>query len=151
MAGIEGTERVLGLYCGSGSIELFLARHVREVRGIDVSSESISCAKANAAINEVGNCLFVRDRVEKVRHHLAGMRPDIVVVDPPRAGLSKEALDVIVEIGAEKVVYISCNPATLARDLKGLKREYGLRHAIPFDFFPHTGHFEVLTLLERIW
>lgn len=146
---IRGDETVLGLYSGAGSIELFLSRHVKEVRGVDWSRESISCAKENAAINRSQNCLFIRDRVEGAVHHHRAKGIDLVVIDPPRSGMSKEAISAIRQLKAARVVYISCNPSTLARDLKGLRRDYAPKEIIPFDFFPHTGHFEVLTLLER--
>jgi 23S rRNA (uracil1939-C5)-methyltransferase len=150
-AGIEASDRVLGLYCGSGTIELFLSGHVKEVKGIDSSAQSISCAQANATVNHLGNCSFVRDKVERIGQRLGGFRSDVVVVDPPRAGLSRDALSCLLEIGSKKLVYISCNPATLARDLARLTEDYRATTVVPFDFFPHTGHFEVLTVLERIW
>jgi 23S rRNA (uracil1939-C5)-methyltransferase len=80
---------------------------------------------------------------------LSGKRTDVIVVDPPRSGLSREALDVVRRGRARKLVYVSCNPSTLARDLKALIRDYAVQHIVPFDFFPQTSHFEVLAVMER--
>jgi len=146
---IRGDERVLGLYCGAGAIELFLARHVKEAWGIDSSADSIACARENAALNDLKNVRFTRDRVEATIGRKEGRKADLVVMDPPRSGLSGEALKAVLRAGVKKVVYVSCNPSTLARDLKGLKKLYEPKEIIPFDFFPHTSHFEVLAILEK--
>ena len=148
-AGIRGDERVLGLYSGAGAIELFLARHIREVTGVDSSAESISCARENAGLNSVGNAVFVRDRVERAAAGYRNRGIDLVVIDPPRSGMSAEALSAIRDVRAPRLVYVSCNPSTLARDLLALKDVYTPKEMIPFDFFPQTAHFEVLTVLER--
>ena len=149
MARIGNTERVAGLYCGAGTLELFLGRHAKEVTGIDSSGESIACAKENAAVNKIENVTFLREKVERAVTRLRGRKIDVAVIDPPRAGMSKEALIAVKDLKADRLVYISCNPSTLARDLKMLRPAYRLKEVVPYDFFPHTGHFEVLTLLER--
>lgn len=149
LAGLAGNERTLGLYCGAGTIELFLASTVKEVIGVDSSGESIACAKENAAINGIGNCTFRKEKTEQTVGRYAGQRPDILIIDPPRAGMSREALSAVKRLNAGRFVYISCNPSSLARDLKMLRPGYVPKEIIPFDFFPHTGHFEILTLLER--
>ena len=149
LAQIQGSERILGLYCGAGTLELFLAAYAREVTGVDSSGESIACARENAAINKVGNVVFLKEKVERAVARFHGRRMDMTVIDPPRAGMSKEALAAVKALKAGKLVYISCNPSTLARDLKMLRPDYLPKEIIPYDFFPHTGHFEVLTLLER--
>jgi len=148
-AEVRGDERVLGLYSGAGAIELFLARHVRDVTGIDSSAESISCALENAAVNGVGNAVFIRDTVERAAGRYRNRGINLVVIDPPRSGMSAKALSAIKEVRARKLVYVSCNPSTLARDLKTLKDDYEPKEIIPFDFFPQTAHFEVLAVLER--
>jgi 23S rRNA (uracil1939-C5)-methyltransferase len=148
-AHVRGDERVLGLYCGAGAIELFLARRVKEVTGVDSSAESISCARENAAANGVRNVVFVRDRAERAADRYEGGAIDLVVIDPPRAGLSPEALSAVKKVNAGRLVYVSCNPSTLARDLRALKDEYTPTEITPFDFFPQTAHFEVLAILER--
>jgi 23S rRNA (uracil1939-C5)-methyltransferase len=146
---LRGRENVIGLYCGAGSIELVLARYAGQVTGIDGSAESIACARENASINGIANCTFIADRAERAMARLPGKRTDVIVVDPPRSGLSREALDVVRKGRARKLVYVSCNPSTLARDLKALLRDYTVQHIIPFDFFPQTSHFEVLVVMER--
>jgi len=147
-AGIRGTESVLGLYCGVGPIELFLARHVKEVTGIDSSEVNIACARENSMLNRSENCLFIRERAERAARHCS-KDIDLIVIDPPRSGISSDAHLAIRGIRPEKIVYISCDPSTLARDLRSLSQAYRPREIIPFDFFPHTAHLEVLTLLER--
>ena len=117
--------------------------------GIDSSMENIAAAQENLSLNRSENCLFFRDKAEKAALRFRGKKVDLLVIDPPRRGLSREALAAVREIGASMLAYISCNPATLARDLLSLKEVYRARQVIPFDFFPHTSHFEVLTLLER--
>jgi 23S rRNA (uracil1939-C5)-methyltransferase len=151
LAEIQGQERILGLYCGAGTLELFLAAYanVKEITGVDSSGESIACARENGAINKIGNVVFLKEEVEHAAARFQGKGVDIVVTDPPRAGMSKETLAAVKALKTGKLVYISCNPSTLARDLRMLRPDYLPKEIIPFDFFPHTGHFEVLTLLER--
>ncbi len=149
VAGLTGGERVVGLYCGAGTIELILARHAKEVTGIDSSKENIAAAKENAGLNRSQNCLFLKDKAEKAARRFKARKVDLLVIDPPRAGLTREAVAAVREIRAERLAYISCNPSTLARDLLSLKEIYKARQVVPFDFFPHTSHFEVLTMLER--
>lgn len=148
-ARIRGDEKVLGLYCGAGAIELFLARRTSEVTGVDSSADSISCARENAAANGVKNAVFVRDKAERAADRYRGKTVDLVVIDPPRAGLSPQALSAVEKVGAPRLVYVSCDPSTLARDLRVLKDRYTVKEMVPFDFFPQTAHFEVLTVLEK--
>lgn len=149
VAGLTGGERVVGLYCGAGTIELFLSRHAKEVTGIDSSKENIAAAQENAGLNRSQNCLFLKDKAEKAARRFKARKVDLLVIDPPRTGLTREAVAAVREIRAERLAYISCNPSTLARDLLSLKEVYKARQVVPFDFFPHTSHFEVLTMLER--
>ena len=149
VAGLTGGERVVGLYCGAGTIELILARHAKGVTGIDSSEENIAVARENAGLNGSQNCLFLKDKAEKAARRFKAGKVDLLVIDPPRKGLTREAVAAVREIRAERLAYISCNPSTLARDLLSLKEVYKARQIVPFDFFPHTSHFEVLTLLER--
>ncbi|MEO0249226.1 MAG: 23S rRNA (uracil(1939)-C(5))-methyltransferase RlmD [candidate division WOR-3 bacterium] len=150
-AGATGRERVLGLYCGAGPIEIFLSPLVGEVVGIDSSRRNIEDAMENCRINDIHNCRFYCGKAEDM---LAGSglgRFDIVIVDPPRAGLAEKALGLAAAVGASRLVYVSCNPATLARDLKRLRQSgYIPRRIQPFDFFPHAAHLETFVLLERI-
>ena len=152
-AELTGSENVYDLYCGIGTIGLSLARDALTVWGIDVSEESIACALENAGLNEIGNAAYfagnVGQSVEEL-HERSG-DPDVVVVDPPRAGLAGKALKRLGEIGTPRIVYVSCNPTTLAGDVKRLADGYGysLLRAKPVDMFPHTPHVETVALLER--
>lgn len=150
LAGITQEMRVLGLYCGMGPIELFMASCSQEVVGIDSLPANITAARENARLNGVGNCRFEEGTVEGLSKQLIKEAFQAIVVDPPRTGLSREASGFLVEAAAPMVVYISCDPATLARDLKVLCAG-GYRTAIvaPFDFFPHAAHVETLVVLER--
>jgi 23S rRNA (uracil1939-C5)-methyltransferase len=152
-AALTGDETVYDLYCGIGTIGLVLARDALTVWGLDISEESIACALENADLNGIGNAAFfagnVGQALEELRDRSGGA--DVVVVDPPRAGLAGKALKRLGEIEAPRIVYVSCNPTTLAGDLKRLREEYGyeLRRAKPVDMFPHTPHVETVSLLER--
>ncbi|MGZ8692782.1 MAG: 23S rRNA (uracil(1939)-C(5))-methyltransferase RlmD, partial [Gaiellaceae bacterium] len=151
-AGLTGNQTVYDLYCGIGTIGLLLARDALTVWGIDVSEESIACAIENAELNGIGNVAYFAGNVGQALeelHERAG-DPDVVVVDPPRAGLAGKALKRLGEIGAPRIVYVSCNPTTLAGDVKRLRTEYGygLKRVKPVDMFPHTPHVEAVALLE---
>ena len=150
LCALTGQERVLGLYCGTGPIEISLAPFVREVVGVDSEADNISAAAENCEINNIRNCTFYRSAAEKVQ--TAGIREpfDVVVVDPPRSGLAPGVPQFIAAAGIPRCVYVSCNPSTLARDLKRL-HEYGYEPAriLSFDFFPHGAHVEALVLLEK--
>ena len=152
-AGLTGGETVYDLYCGIGTIGLSVARDALTVWGIEISEESVACAIENAELNGIGNAAFFAGNVGQVLRELrdrAG-EPDVVVVDPPRAGLAGKALKRLGEIGAPRVVYVSCNPTTLAGDTKRLVEEYGYRlvRTRPVDMVPHTPHIESVSLLER--
>jgi 23S rRNA (uracil1939-C5)-methyltransferase len=152
-AGLTGEETVYDLYCGIGTIGLLLAQEALTVWGVDVSEESIACALENADLNGIGNAAFYAGNVGQVLEelHERSGDPGVVVVDPPRAGLAGKALRRLGEIGAPRIVYVSCNPTTLASDAKRLRDDYGyaLRRARPVDMFPHTPHVETVALLER--
>jgi 23S rRNA (uracil1939-C5)-methyltransferase len=152
-AGLGGGETVWDLYCGIGTIGLSLAREALTVWGIEVSEESVACALENAELNAITNAAFFAGNVGEVVEELLERSgpPDVVVVDPPRAGLAGKALRRLGRIGAPKLVYVSCNPTTLAGDVKALREEYGyeLRHVTPIDMFPHTPHVEAVALLEH--
>ncbi len=150
-AGLTGSETVYDLYCGIGTIGLLLAGNALTVWGIEISEESVACAIENAELNAIGNAAFFAGNVGQVLRELqerAGA-PDLVVVDPPRAGLAGKALKRLGEIAAPRVVYVSCNPTTLAGDVKRLTEEYGysLVRTTPVDMFPHTPHVESVSLL----
>ena len=150
LAGLTGDSRVLGLYCGSGAIEIFLAGQAGKVTGVDSLPDNIRNAEENAAANGAGNCAFVAGTVEDFLSQPGGEPPDVIVVDPPRPGLTPRALKSILALEAAKAVYVSCNPPALARDLKHfMARGYRIQTVLPFDFFPHTPHLEVLAVLAR--
>jgi 23S rRNA (uracil1939-C5)-methyltransferase len=152
-AGLTGTETVYDLYCGTGTIGLALARNALSVWGVEISEEAVACALENADLNGIGNAAFFAGNVGQSIEDLAERAgsPDVVVVDPPRAGLAGKALRRTGRLAAQRIVYVSCNPTTLASDLKVLRDEYGyeLRRARPVDMFPHTPHIETVALLER--
>jgi 23S rRNA (uracil1939-C5)-methyltransferase len=152
-AALSGQETVYDLYCGIGTIGLNLARDALTVWGIEVSEESVACALENAELNGITNAAFFAGNVGESLTELRERsgEPDVVVVDPPRAGLAGKALRRLGELGAPRVVYVSCNPTTLASDVKILGTDYGysLVRARPVDMFPHTPHVETVALLER--
>jgi 23S rRNA (uracil1939-C5)-methyltransferase len=152
-AALTGGETVWDLYCGIGTIGLTLAGDALTVWGIEVSEESVACALENAELNGVTNAAFFAGNVGQSVDELLERSgpPDVVVVDPPRAGLAGKALRGVGRIGARRLVYVSCNPTTLAGDVKALRGEHGyeLVRATPVDMFPHTPHVECVALLER--
>ncbi len=151
-AALTGRETVLDAYCGIGTISLFLARQAGRVIGIEEAPEAVRDARENAVRNEIGNAEFRLGRVEEEAPQLLaeGLRPDVVVVDPPRRGVDPAALDAFVEMAPARIVYVSCNPATLARDLAYLgERGYRCQSVQPVDMFPHTSHVECCSLLVR--
>ena len=152
-AGLTGSETVYDLYCGTGTIGIAMARNALTVWGVEISEEAVACALENADLNGVGNAAFFAGNVGQSLEELAERAgpADVVVVDPPRAGLAGKALKRTGRLGAGRIVYVSCNPTTLASDLKVLRDEYGyeLLRVRPVDMFPHTPHVETVALLER--
>jgi len=152
-AALTGAETVYDLYCGTGTIGLALAADAGSVWGVEISEESVACAIENAQVNGVDNALFFAGNVGQSLEELAERAgsPDVVVVDPPRAGLAGKALRRTGALGAERIVYVSCNPTTLASDLAVLRDEYGyeLVRCTPVDMFPHTPHIESVSQLRR--
>ncbi|MBS4535673.1 23S rRNA (uracil(1939)-C(5))-methyltransferase RlmD [Clostridium sp. D2Q-14] len=149
---LDGKEIVFDLYCGIGSISLFLAKKAKKVYGIEVVKPAIEDAKKNAEINGIDNAEFFVGKAEEIfpKLYKQGIKADVVVVDPPRKGCDEKVLDTIVKMNPKKVVYVSCNPATLARDLKYLgKNGYKTLEIQPVDMFPHTVHVETIVLLTR--
>lgn len=151
-ADLKGGETVYDLYCGIGTISLTLADKALTVWGIEVVEEAVACALENAELNGIANAAFFAGNVGQVLEELKQRAgdPDLVVVDPPRAGLAGRALRRLAELQAPRIVYVSCNPTTLAGDLKVLCGEagYELKRVKPVDMFPHTPHVECVALLE---
>ena len=152
-AGLTGSENVFDLYCGTGTIGLALAPDAGTVWGLEISEEAVACAIENAELNGVENAQFFAGNVGQTIEELvekAGA-PDVVVVDPPRAGLAGKALRRTGALAAGRIVYVSCNPTTLASDVQVLRDDYGyeLVRCRPVDMFPHTPHVESVSLLTR--
>ncbi len=152
-AGLTGNETVFDLYCGIGTISLFLSQKAKKVYGVEVVEDAVRDARRNAEINGVKNVEFVVGEAEKVipGMYAQGVRADVVVVDPPRKGCDEALLRTLAEMQPGRIVYVSCNPATLARDLKYLEKHgYNAVEAQPVDMFPWTGHCETVVLLQRV-
>ncbi|RFS23297.1 23S rRNA (uracil(1939)-C(5))-methyltransferase RlmD [Chitinophaga silvatica] len=151
-AGLTGNEVVYDLYCGTGSIGIFVSRKARKVIGIELIKEAIDDAKENAARNNVDNATFFAGDVVDICNDdffaLHG-QPDVVITDPPRAGMHEKLVNKLLEIAAPKIVYVSCNPATQARDLALLDALYTVEKVQPVDMFPHTHHIENVVLLKK--
>ncbi len=150
MAQISKDDTVFDLYCGIGTISLFMAKYAKKVYGIEIVKEAIDAAKENAKINNVDNTEFYAGDVEVVLDELINknkVKADIVMFDPPRKGLDKKSINNILQIKPKKLVYISCNPATLIRDLKMFEEQYEIKTIIPVDMFPWTSHIECVSLL----
>jgi 23S rRNA (uracil1939-C5)-methyltransferase len=149
---LSGAETVVDLYSGTGAISLLLARRARRVYGIEVSPEAVADAVRNARLNEIGNCVFMAGEVRHVLPALVhdGVVAEVVVADPPRAGFHPKALSALVSLGPPRLVYVSCNPSTLARDIGDLSRQgYRLDWVQPVDMFPQTPHIEAVACLHR--
>lgn len=149
-AALTGKEKVVDAYCGVGTIGLWLADQAAEVRGMDIIPESIEDAKKNAKRHGFTHTKYVPGKVEEVlpKWVKKGWHPDVIVVDPPRTGLDGQLLQTILHVKPEKVVYVSCNPSTLAKDIQTLSKEYKVKYIQPVDMFPHTSHVECCVLLK---
>ena len=143
---LDGGKSVLDLYCGTGTISLFLSKHFDEVTGTEINEEAVKCAFLNKKLNSISNVRFICGDVSKEIHHL---KADNIVVDPPRSGLTNEGINDILKISPERFVYVSCDPMTLARDLKLFKEKYEVKEVTLFDMFPWTYHVESVCLLIR--
>jgi 23S rRNA (uracil1939-C5)-methyltransferase len=151
-SGLKGDETLMDLYSGTGAISLLLAGRCRQVYGLEVSAAAVADAVRNAAANGITNCTFLTGEVRHVLPELLaqGIRAEVAVADPPRAGFHPKALKALAALGPDRIVYVSCNPATLARDIGDLvKGGYTLTWVQPVDMFPHTPHIEAVALLSR--
>ena len=151
-ASLTKNDTVFDLYCGIGSISLFLAKKAKKVYGIEVVNQAIKDARENAKINNIDNAEFYTGKAEEVFSKLynQGIKADVVVVDPPRKGCDESVLNTIVQMQPQRIVYVSCNPSTLARDLKYLdENKYKTIEIQPVDMFPHTTHVETVMLIEK--
>ena len=152
LAGLTGNENVFDIYCGIGTISLFLAKKAKKVIGVEIVEQAIEDAKRNAKINGITNAEFIAGSAEEVIPKLyeEGITADVVVVDPPRKGCDEAVLDTIIKMQPKRVVYVSCDPSTFARDLKALcSNGYEKGTAQPVDQFCHSGHVETVVLLSK--
>jgi len=151
-ASLTGKETVLDLYCGAGTIGLSMAKNAKEIIGVEIVPEAIEDAKINAELNGIKNTRFICGDAAQAAETLKneGIAPDVIILDPPRKGCSPEMINTAVQMSPERIVYVSCDPATLARDC-GIFNELGYIavKATPVDMFPRTGHCETVALLKR--
>ena len=147
-AGLGGHETVLDLYSGTGAIAIFLSSAAGEVIGLEIVEGAVKDAVNNCRLNGISNCRFVAGDIKESLSRI-GARPDVVIIDPPRTGLHPDVVKQIIAMAPDRMVYVSCNPATLARDLGLLKDCYTVREVQPVDMFPHTFHIEAVARLEK--
>ena len=149
---LTGKETVVDVYCGSGLFSLFLAPHARQVFGIEIDREAVKCARKNLADHGLGNAIFIEGNASRmIKQNFIGpkARVDVIILDPPRTGCDLVLLSTVIQLNPTKVIYISCNPATQARDIRYLAdRGFNLKILQPLDMFPQTAHIEVAGLLE---
>ncbi len=151
-AGLTGDELVYDLYTGTGTIANFIARQAKQVIGIEYVPEAIEDAKVNSKINGIENILFFAGDMKDILNDdfvSTYGKPDVIITDPPRAGMHEDVINVILNAAPKRVVYVSCNPATQARDLQLLDEKYKVMKVQPVDMFPHTQHVENVVLLEK--
>ncbi|MCQ6281142.1 23S rRNA (uracil(1939)-C(5))-methyltransferase RlmD [Bacillus sp. EB600] len=148
-AGLTGDEKVVDAYCGVGTIGLWLADQAGEIRGMDVIPESIADAKKNAKRHGFSNTKYVPGKAEEIlpKWVKKGWKPDVIVVDPPRTGLDHQLIQTILEVEPKKLIYVSCNPSTLAKDLQALSKKFDVKYIQPVDMFPQTAHVECVSQL----
>lgn len=152
LAGLTGGELVYDLYTGTGTIANFVARQARQVVGIEYVPEAIEDAKVNSQLNGIDNTLFYAGDMKDIltdQFVAQHGRPDVIITDPPRAGMHGDVVKVILQAAPQRIVYVSCNPATQARDLQLLDADYRVEAVQPVDMFPHTHHVENVVLLIK--
>ena len=152
-SGLTGKETVIDLYCGTGTIGILCANGAKKVYGIEIVADAVKDARVNAKLNDVTNIdFFTGDAKVGARRLIENnIKADVVIVDPPRKGCSKETLDAIVTIGPKRLVYVSCDPSTLARDVAYLNEKgFRLEKVQPVDMFPHTNHVETVVLMSKV-
>lgn len=149
-AALTGKEKLVDAYCGVGTIGLWLAKEASEIRGMDTIPESIEDAKKNAKNHGIPNAMYVTGKAEQwlPKWVKEGWKPDVIVVDPPRTGCDDQLLQTILKVKPKKIVYVSCNPSTLAKDIAVLSKSYHVNYIQPVDMFPHTAHVEAVALIE---
>jgi len=152
-AALDKTEIAIDLYCGIGTISLLMARQAQKVIGIEEFAPAIAQAELNAEKNGIKNADFIAGKAEQILPQLAqnGLQPQVIMLDPPRAGCHSLVISTIAEMKAERIVYVSCDPGTLARDLRQFAQfGYELQKVQPVDMFPQTAHVECVVLMSRV-
>jgi len=147
-AGLCGRENVLDLYSGTGAIAIFLSKAAGEVIGLEIVESAVKDAVRNCRLNGISNCRFIAGDIKDSLSRIE-TRPDVIVIDPPRTGVHPHAIKHIIDLAPGRMVYVSCNPATMARDLSLLKDRYTVVEVQPVDMFPHTFHIEAVARLEK--
>lgn len=147
-AGLTGTETVMDLYCGAGTIGIFLSEAAKTVVGMELVESAVADAEKNCRLNSVTNCRFMQGDIRKGLPDM-GTVPDVMIIDPPRDGMHKDVVKQVMALAPARIVYVSCNPATLARDLLALKEIYRVEEVQPVDLFPHTFHIESVARLTK--
>ena len=147
-ANLSGGETVFDLYCGTGTISIFLSDASHRVIGFEMVESAVSDAKKNCRTNQISNCEFIAGDIRESLK-TASEIPDVMIIDPPRVGMHKDVVAQVLAIGPEKIIYVSCNPATLARDAAMMKESYTVKEVQPVDMFPHTFHIECVARLEK--
>jgi 23S rRNA (uracil1939-C5)-methyltransferase len=148
-AGLTGAETVLDLYSGTGTIPILMSRRCREIIGIEIVESAVADAEKNCRKNGVNNCTFIRGDIRRCLSQIK-QRPDVLIIDPPRTGMHKDVVKQVLELGVERIVYVSCNPATLARDIGMMGDRYRLIEVQPVDMFPHTYHIEAVARIIKV-
>jgi len=147
-ADLTGIETVLDLYSGTGTIPILLSESCKEIIGIEIVESAIADAENNCRKNSICNCRFIHGDIRRCLSQIE-KQPDVLIIDPPRAGMHKDVVKKVLELNVERIIYVSCNPATLARDLNVLKAGYSVSEVQPVDMFPHTYHVEAVAKLTR--
>ena len=147
-AGLTGAETVVDLYCGTGTISIFLSDRASQVSGLEITESAVQDAEKNCRQNNISNCRFILGDIKDSMAQIT-QRPDVLIIDPPRSGMHKDVVKQVLDLGADRVVYVSCNPATQARDIALMKDIYVVEEIQPVDMFPHTFHVEAVAKLVK--
>ena len=148
-AGLNGTETVLDLYSGTGTIPILLSGFCKSVTGIEIVESAVADARKNCRLNGVSNCSFIQGDIRQCLPRIE-QKPDLLIIDPPRVGMHKDVVKQVLQMGVDRIIYVSCNPATMARDLGMMRDLYHLIEVQPVDMFPHTYHIEAVAKLQKI-
>ncbi|RPH49389.1 MAG: 23S rRNA (uracil(1939)-C(5))-methyltransferase RlmD [Desulfobacteraceae bacterium] len=147
-SGLSGSETVLDLYSGTGTIPVFLSADAGQITGIEIVESAVLDAEKNCRSNGVSNCTFILGDIRESLSEIS-KKPEVIIIDPPRVGMHKDVVKLVMDMAPERIVYVSCNPATLARDLFLMKESYKVEEVQPVDMFPHTWHIESVARLQK--